>query len=174
MKIAIYCRVSRTDQILENQINPLVEYAKRMGYEYEIFTEKESTRKSRPVQWDLYNRLLKKEFDGLLFYKLDRWARSLKELVTHMEALHEKGVILISYMENIDLGTSTGKLMMQIMGSFAEFERSIIRERTLAGLDRARSQGKTLGRPRIHQKRKVVGKQGTFSLLKEKNNQSDD
>ncbi len=147
-KFAIYARVSRTDQILENQINPLVEYCKRMEWEYEVFTEKESTRKSRPVQWALYNRLLKKEFDGLLFYKLDRWARSLKELVTHMEALHEKGVILVSYMENIDLSTSTGKLMMQIMGSFAEFERSIIRERTMAGLDRARAQGKKLGRPR--------------------------
>ena len=156
-RYAIYCRVSRTDQILENQIRPLTEYAERMGWDYEVFTEKESTRKSRPVQWALYNRLLKKEFDGLLFYKLDRWARSLKELVTHMEALHEKGVILVSFMENIDLGTSSGKLMMQIMGSFAEFERSIIRERTMAGLDRARAQGKTLGRPRIKGRRKSGG-----------------
>ncbi len=172
MKVAIYCRVSRTDQVLENQINPLVEYCKRMGYEYEIFTEKESTRKTRPVQWELYNRLLKKEFDGLLFYKLDRWARSLKELVTHMEALHEKGVILISYMENIDLSTSTGKLMMQIMGSFAEFERSIIRERTLAGLDRARKQGKKLGRPRIHKQRSKGLGRGIVSV-KPKTNQSD-
>ena len=145
-KFAIYARVSRTDQILENQIRPLKEYAERMGWDYEIFTEKESTRKSRPVQWALYNRLLKKEFDGLLFYKLDRWARSLKELVTHMEALHEKGVILVSFMENIDLGTSSGKLMMQIMGSFAEFERSIIRERTMAGLDRAKKWGRIAGR----------------------------
>ncbi len=156
-KFAIYARVSRTDQVLENQIRPLKEYAERMGWDYEIFTEKESTRKSRPVQWDLYNRLLKKEFDGLLFYKLDRWARSLKELVTHMEALHEKGVILVSFMENIDLSTSSGKLMMQIMGSFAEFERAIIRERTMAGLDRARAQGKTLGRPRIKRRRKSGG-----------------
>jgi len=152
MKVAIYVRVSRTDQVLENQINPLVDYCKRMNYEYEIFEEKESTRKTRPVQWALYNRLLKKEFDGLLFYKLDRWARSLRELVTHMETLHEKGVIIISYMENIDLGTSTGKLMMNIMGAFAEFERSIIRERTLAGLDRARRQGKKLGRPKKKRK----------------------
>jgi DNA invertase Pin-like site-specific DNA recombinase len=156
-KFAIYARVSRTDQTLENQIRPLTEYADRMGWDYEIFTEKESTRKSRPVQWALYNRLLKKEFDGLLFYKLDRWARSLKELVTHMEALYEKGIILVSFMENIDLSTSTGKLMMQIMGSFAEFERSIIRERTLAGLDRARAQGKTLGRPRTKRRRKTGG-----------------
>lgn len=151
--VAIYVRVSRTDQILENQIIPLVEYCNRMGYSYELFKEKESTRKSRPVQWDLYNRLLKKEFDAVLFYKLDRWARSLKELVTHMESLHEKGVAIISYKENIDLSTSTGKLMMNIMASFAEFERDIIRERTLAGLDRARAQGKTLGRPRLKKRR---------------------
>ncbi len=147
-KMAIYVRVSRTDQVLENQIYPLVQYCERMGWEYELFKEKESTRKTRPVQWDLYNRLLKREFDGLIFYKLDRWARSLKELVTHMEALHEKGVILISYMENIDLSTSSGKLMMNIMGSFGEFERDIIRERTLAGLARAKAQGKKLGRPK--------------------------
>jgi len=148
MKAAIYVRVSRTDQILENQINPLVEYAKRMGWEYEIFEEKESTRKTRPIQWKLYNALLHKEYDILLFHKLDRWARSLRELVTHMETLYEKGVIIVSYMENIDLSTSSGRLMMQIMASFAQFERDIIRERTLSGLARAKAQGKKLGRPR--------------------------
>jgi len=148
MKYAIYVRVSRTDQILENQINPLVEYANRMGWDYELFQEKESTRKTRPIQWDLYNRLLKKEFDGLLFYKLDRWARSLRELVTHMGELNAKGVNIVSFTENIDLSTASGRLMMNIIGSFAEFERSIIRERTLSGLARARAQGKKLGRPR--------------------------
>jgi len=156
-KFAIYVRVSRTDQILENQINPLIEYCNRMGWDYELFEEKESTRKSRPVQWELYNRLLKKDFDGLLFYKLDRWARSLKELVTHMEALNEKGVNIVSYMENIDMNTSSGKMMMGIMATFAEFERNIIRERTMAGLDRARAQGKTLGRPRVKRRRKSGG-----------------
>jgi len=174
MKIAIYVRVSRTDQILENQINPLVDYCNKMGWEYELFREKESTRNRRPVQWDLYNRLLKREFDGLLFYKLDRWARSLKELVTHMEALHEKGVILVSYMENIDLSTSTGKLMMNIMGSFAEFERSIIRERTLAGLARAKAQGKKLGRPRLKRKyTQGVGSAGGVNTHNTKNKQTD-
>jgi len=148
MKYAIYVRVSRTDQILENQINPLKQYAERMGWDYEIFQEKESTRKTRPIQWELYNRLLKKEFDGLLFYKLDRWARSLKELVTHMEELNNKGINIVSFTENIDLSTATGRLMLNVIASFAEFERSIIRERTLSGLARARAQGKTLGRPK--------------------------
>lgn len=146
IKIAIYTRVSRTDQILENQINPLVEYCKRMNYDYEVFKEKESTRKTRPVQWDLYNRLLRKEFDGLIIYKFDRWARSTKELIEHMENLIEKGVMIYSYSENIDLSTSMGKAMLTIISAFAQLERDIIRERTLAGLDRARKQGKIRGR----------------------------
>ena len=60
MKVAIYLRVSTTDQNLENQKLPLIDYCKRMDWDYEIFQEKESTRKSRPVQWELYNRLLKR------------------------------------------------------------------------------------------------------------------
>lgn len=154
MKVAIYVRVSRTDQVLENQINPLVEYCKRMNYEYELFEEKESTRKTRPIQWDLYNRLLRKEFDGLIIYKFDRWARSTKELIEHMENLIEKKVLIYSYTENIDLSTSMGRAMLTILSAFAQLERDIIRERTLAGLDRARKQGKTLGRPRVRIKRK--------------------
>jgi len=165
MKYAIYVRVSRTDQILENQINPLVEYANRMGWDYELFQEKESTRKTRPIQWDLYNRLLKKEFDGLLFYKLDRWARSLRELVTHMGELNAKGVNIVSFTENIDLSTASGRLMMNIIGSFAEFERSIIRERTLSGLARARAQGKKLGRPRKNGKNYIKPSREEVSKL---------
>ncbi len=165
MKVAIYARVSRTDQILENQLNPLKEYCKRMNWEYEVFTEKESTRKTRPVQWDLYNRLLKKEFDGLVFYKFDRWARSLRELVTHMEELSQKRVNVVSFSENIDLSTSTGRLMLNIIGAMAEFERDIIRERTLAGLARARAQGKKLGRPKGIQIKKAPPMQAVQNLL---------
>ncbi len=152
MKVAIYVRVSRTDQVLENQINPLVEYCKRMNYDYEIFKEKESTRKTRPIQWDLYNRLLRKEFDGLIIYKFDRWARSTKELIEHMERLFEKNVLVYSYTENIDLSTSMGRAMLTIISAFAQLERDLIRERTIAGLDRARAQGKKLGRPRLKRK----------------------
>lgn len=152
MKVAIYCRVSRTDQILENQLNPLIDYAKRMEWDYQIFTEKESTRKTRPIQWELYNRLLRKEFDGLLIYKFDRWARSTKELIEHMENLIEKNVMVYSYTENLDLSSSMGKAMLTIISAFAQLERDIIRERTLAGLARAKAQGKKLGRPRKKRK----------------------
>lgn len=152
MKVAIYLRVSTQEQNLNNQMLPLVQYCQRMGYNYEIFKEKESTRKTRPVQWDLYNRLLRKEFDGLIIYKFDRWARSTKELVDHMENLIEKGIKVYSYTENIDITNSMGRAMLTIISAFAQLERDIIRERTLAGLARAKAQGKKLGRPRKKRK----------------------
>jgi len=147
MKVAIYARTSKTDMNLENQLIPLKEYCKRMNWDYEIFTEQESTRKTRPIQWDLYQRLLRKEFDGLVIYKFDRWARSTRELIEHMENLLDKGVKIYSYTENIDLSSSMGRAMFTIISAFAQLERDIIRERTLAGLARARAQGKRLGRP---------------------------
>jgi len=171
-KFAIYVRVSTQDQNLENQINPLLEYAKRMGWDFELFKEKESTRKTRPVQYDLYNRLLKKEFEGVLIYKFDRWARSTSELVGHLKEFEARNIRFISYSENIDLGTPTGKLMFTIIAAMAEFERDLIRERTIAGLRRARAQGKTLGRPRIH-KLRGKGLEGGLNRLKTKSNQTD-
>lgn len=170
MKVAIYTRVSTQDQVLDNQIIPLKQYCERMGWEYELFEEKESTRKTRPVQWDLYNRLLRKEFDGLVIYKFDRWARSTRELIEHIEKLIEKGVLIFSYSENIDLSSSMGKAMLTIMSAFAQLERDLIRERTLAGLARAKAQGKKLGRPRT--KRGYV-KQGGFSSLNEETTKTD-
>jgi putative DNA-invertase from lambdoid prophage Rac len=149
VKVAIYVRVSTQDQNVDNQTLILTEYCKRMNYEFEVFEEQESTRKTRPIQWDLYNRLLRKEFDGLVIYKFDRWARSTKELIEHMENLHNKGILIYSYMENLDLSSSMGKAMLTIISAFAQLERDIIRERTLAGLKRAKAQGKVLGRPRI-------------------------
>lgn len=147
MNVAIYVRVSTIEQNLENQKIPLVEYCKRMGWTYEIFEEKESTRKTRPVQWDLFNRLLRKEFDGLVIYSFSRWARSSKELIDHMERLIEKKVLIYSYTENLDLSSSMGRAMFTIISAFAQLERDIISERTKAGLARARAQGKKLGRP---------------------------
>jgi len=147
MKIALYCRVSTRDQHPENQRPQLEEYAKRMNYDYEVFEEKESTRKTRPVKQDLLNRLRQKEFDGVLVLKLDRWARSLKELIMDMEELENKGATFMSLRDNIDLSTASGKLQFHILSAFAEFERSIIRERTLDGLENARKNGKRLGRP---------------------------
>ena len=98
MRVAIYCRVSTDEQNTLNQRFPLEKYCTAMGYDYEVFEEKESTRNTRPIQYELYNRLLRKEFDGLIIYKFDRWARSTKELIEHMENLYNKGYRL--YMGN--------------------------------------------------------------------------
>lgn len=148
MKIAIYLRVSTQDQNLDNQKIPLINYAERMGWDFTIYEEKESTRKTRPVQYDLYQRLLRKEYDGLVIYKFDRWARSTSELVSHIEELVNRNIQIFSYSEAIDLSSSMGKAMLTILSAFAQLERDLIRERTLAGLARAKAWGKTLGRPK--------------------------
>ena len=147
LKIIIYCRVSTRDQNPENQRRELEEYSKRMNYEYEIFEETESSRKTRPIKQEVLRRLRLKEFDGVLVWKLDRWARSLSELILEVQELVDKGVLFISLKDNIDLSTASGKLMFHMFAALAEFERGVIRERTLMGLENAKANGKTLGRP---------------------------
>lgn len=148
MKIAIYVRVSKGDLNPDNQRLQLEAHAKIKGWEYQTFEEIESTRKTRPIKEEIINLLRKGKFDGVLIYKLDRWARSLQELLMNIEEIKGRGKQFIVLTQPIDTTSSAGMLMVQIIGAFAEFEREIIRERTLAGLERARSQGKRLGRPR--------------------------
>jgi len=167
MKVAIYARVSTEDQTTDNQVLPLKSYCDRMGWEYEVFTEQESSRKTRPIQWDLYNRLLRKEFDGLVIYKFDRWARSTTELVEHMNKLVDKGVMIYSYTDNIDISTSMGKAMLTIISAFAQLERDIIRERTKSGLDRARAQGKKLGYPKGRPRKPLLITEGVIPHAKD-------
>lgn len=149
MKAAIYCRVSTEEQTTENQTIRLIEYAKRSNWEYEVFEETESSRNTRPIKNALLNRLRQMEFDVLLIYKLDRWARSSTELVLEFTELHNKGINIVSISDNLDLSTSTGKLQFQILSAFAEFERNLISERTKEGLNRAKAQGKKIGRPKL-------------------------
>jgi len=146
-KVCIYIRVSRNDLNPDNQKLELEAYAKREGWDYEIFEEKESTRKTRPIKKDIFNRACWGEFDTILIYKLDRWARSMKELVYDLDILKQNKVKFIALRDNIILDDDArNMLMVHILGAFSEFEREIIRERTMAGLDRARAEGKKLGR----------------------------
>jgi putative DNA-invertase from lambdoid prophage Rac len=147
MKIAIYVRVSKGDLNPANQKIKLEEYAKLKGWEYEVLEETESTRKTRPIKEKLLNDLREGKYEGVLIYKLDRWARSLQELIMNIEELRGRNRQFIVLTQPIDTTNSAGMLMLQILGAFAEFEREIIRERTMAGLDRARAWGKKLGRP---------------------------
>ena len=148
MKVAIYARVSTTEQTVQNQLLALEKYAKRMEWEYDIFVESESTRKTRPVKNNVYQSLLRGEYDGLLIYKFDRWARSTTELISEMEVLVRRKVSIHSLNEGFDISSSMGQAMLTVISAFAQLERDLIRERTLAGLERAKAQGKTLGRPK--------------------------
>ena len=90
----------------------------------------------------------RRKFDAVLVWKIDRFGRSLKHLVNALADLCAYGVAFISFRDNLDLSTPSGRLMFQIIGAMAEFERSLIQERVKAGLRNARAKGKKFGRPR--------------------------
>ncbi len=149
MKIAIYIRVSRIDLHPENQRLELERYVNAQGWDdYTIFEEMESTRKTRPIKNQIFQDAIIRKYDMILVWKLDRWARSLQELINDFHILKQHNVKFRSIKDNIILDDDPrNMLMIQILGAFAEFEREMIRERTLSGLARARAQGKRLGRP---------------------------
>ena len=166
MKTAIYCRTSKQDQNPENQKLELEKFAKAMGYDYEVFEEQESTRKTRPIKNQIFQEALRKKWDLILVWKLDRWARSMQELINDLERLREHKVQFKTLKEGLTLDENpTNKLMINILSSFAQFERDIIRERTIAGLERARSQGKKLGRPK-----KILKRLNSLDYKEEKPN----
>lgn len=147
MKIALYVRVSKQTQTTDNQKLRLIEFAEQRGYTYDLYEEIESTRKTRPVKQQLLMNLRRGDYNAVIVYKLDRWARSSTELILDTKELIDKGIGFISISDNLDFTTAAGKLQFQILSAFAEFERELIRERTIEGLRRAKSQGKQPGRP---------------------------
>jgi putative DNA-invertase from lambdoid prophage Rac len=146
--IALYIRVSTSEQTVENQRIRLIEYAEKNDCTYDMYEEVESTRKTRPVKQSLLAKLRNKEYSAVVVYKLDRWARSSTELILDTKELLDKGIGFISVSDSLDFSTAAGKLHFQILSAFAEFERELIRERTIEGLRRAKLQGKQAGRPK--------------------------
>lgn len=149
MKVAIYVRNSTSEdkQNPLTQINPLVARCERENWEYVIFQEFASgAKQSRPELDKMMQRIRNKEFDAVMVWKLDRLGRSLQHLLQLIEEFKNKNIPFISLTEGFDTSTSQGKLFMQLLGAFAEFERNLIQERINAGLARAKSEGKTLGR----------------------------
>ena len=142
MKIALYARVSKIDQDPTLQKKALISKAQKEGWDYEYFEERESTRKTRPVKYALYQRLLKKEYDGICVWMLSRFARSVTELADEVTTLYNRGILFISLKENIDLGSAVGRLQFNIFSAFAEFERDLISERTKEALKYAKNVGK--------------------------------
>lgn len=146
-KYALYCRVSTSDQNNDNQRIRLEEYARQRGFEYDLFQEVESSSKTRPVKASLLDRLRKGHYNGIIVYKLDRYARSSAELILETKELIDKGIQFISITDNIDFSTAIGRLQFQMLSAFAEFERALIGERTRNALTRLKIAGKKLGRP---------------------------
>ncbi len=167
MKVSIYARVSTQEQTTENQILRLTEYCKTKKWSYDIFEETMSSRKTRPVKQALLQKLRAKEYDAVLVFKLDRWARSSTELILDTKEILDKGIGFISYSDNLDFTSASGKLHFQILSAFSEFERALISERTKEGLRRAKQQGKQLGRPKGSKDSKKRRKSGY--ILREAN-----
>ncbi len=138
-----YARVSTQEQNLELQINAL----QAAGCK-KIFTEKASgAQRDRPELKAALEYMRANEDDTLVVWKLDRLARSLRQLIDTIEELEKKGIGFKSLTENIDTTTSGGRLVFHIFGALAEFERILIKERTMAGLKAAKAMGKKGGRP---------------------------
>jgi len=149
MRIALYARVSKAlEQNPENQLIELRRWSKNTDHIIEgEYVDEVSSKDTRPNKEIVIKKMRLGELDGVAFIALDRWGRTMSELILELEEFSKSGKSLISLKEGIDLSTSAGRLMAHILASMANFERDRIRERTLLGLARAKAQGKKLGRP---------------------------
>ena len=152
--VALYARVStfNSHQDPEMQLSELREYATRRGLSiYEEYVDQgvSGSKESRPALNRLMSDAQRCRFDAVLVWKIDRFGRSLKHLVNSLADLSAYGIAFISFRDNLDLSTPSGRLMFQIIGAMAEFERALIQERVRAGLRNARAKGKLIGRPKV-------------------------
>lgn len=150
-RIIGYCRVSTDDQNLDLQEHSLARYASEKDLELVLYTEKVTSRKNERIE---LQHAMKAATEGDLFvvYKLDRLARSTKELYQLTNELQKKSVQFVSIYDQFDTTTPTGKAMFGMLAVFAEFERDVIQQRTKAGLEAARLRGKLSGRPKVSDK----------------------
>jgi DNA invertase Pin-like site-specific DNA recombinase len=153
-RAVLYLRVSTIDQTTVNQERELREVATRMGCEIvKVYKDHGISgakgRDKRPAFNSLIRDAAQRKFDMVMAWSVDRLGRSLQDLVSFLSELHALHIDLFLRQQGLDTTTPAGKAMFQMMGVFAEFERSMIQERVRAGLRRAKDEGKQLGRPRI-------------------------
>jgi DNA invertase Pin-like site-specific DNA recombinase len=150
VRAAIYARVSTLDQEPENQLAEVRRYVAARTWTSAEYVDHgiSGAKDRRPALDDLLRDARRRKFDVLVCWRLDRLGRNLKHLITLLDEFQALGIAFVSLNEGIDATTPAGKLQMHILGAIAEFERARIAERVRAGLQRARAQGKRLGRPR--------------------------
>ncbi len=152
-RVAIYARVSTTQQTVQNQLDALREVASRSGYSIveEFIDEGISGAKGR-VDRPALDRMLrdcaKRRFDMVMVWDISRLGRSLQNLIEVMNELQSLRVDLFFVQQGMDTSTASGRMMFSVFGALGEYERELIRERTLLGQQRARAQGVKFGRPR--------------------------
>jgi DNA invertase Pin-like site-specific DNA recombinase len=153
-RVAIYVRVSTDKQTIENQLRELRQIAERRGWKviheyHDAAISGAESREARPGLDQMLKDAQRRRFDIVMAWAIDRLGRSLIDLLGTIQSLEACGVDLYLDQQSIDTTTPAGRLMFQITGAFAEFERSMIRQRVCAGLKRAVESGKQLGRPKI-------------------------
>lgn len=148
-RVGLYARVSTHDQqTLPLQMRAMREYAAKRGWEIAVqIKEVGSGASERELREKLMAAARRREIDVVLVWRLDRWGRSLADLVVTLKELAELSVGFVSLTEALDLSTPTGRAMAGLLSVFAQFENEILRERIRAGIAEARLQGKHLGRP---------------------------
>jgi DNA invertase Pin-like site-specific DNA recombinase len=149
MKMGLYARVSTHDQqTLTLQRDAMLAYASQRGGSIVTMVEDVGSGASERLRREeLMRAARRREIEAIVVWRLDRWGRSLADLVVTLQELHELGVGFISLHEALDLTTATGRAMAGMLAVFAEFERGILRERVKAGIVDARRRGKRHGRP---------------------------
>lgn len=155
-RVALYARVSTDSQTVENQLAELRAVAVHKGWvvvgEYtDQGISGSKGRDKRPAFDKVLKGAVRGEYDTIAAWSVDRLGRSLQDLIAFLSDIHACGVDLYLHQQGIDTATPAGKAMFQMMGVFAEFERAMIQERVRAGLNRAKAEGKTLGRPRVNE-----------------------
>lgn len=150
IKVGLYARISTSDQqTLSMQIKAMQEYARKRGWQPTIeIKEVGSGAINRPKREKLMQAARKREIDLVIVWRLDRWGRSLSDLIVTLKELSELGVGFISLTEAVDLTTPSGRAMVGMLAVFAEFEQEIRSERIRAGIAQARLAGQALGRPK--------------------------
>ena len=152
-RVAIYARVSTTQQTVQNQLDALREVASRSGYSIvEEFVDEGISgakgRVDRPALDRMLRDCAKRRFDMVMVWDISRLGRSLQNLIEVMNELQSLKVDLFFVQQGMDTSTASGRMMFSVFGALGEYERELIRERTLLGQQRARAQGVKFGRPR--------------------------
>lgn len=153
-RAAIYLRVSTDKQTTENQLRELEQVAEKSGWNVvEVYEDHgisgTKSKEDRPGLKKLHEDATRRQFDIVMAWSVDRLGRSLKDLVNFLEELRALKIDLFLHKQGIDTSTAMGRAFFHMAGIFAEFEREIIKDRVMAGLERAKAQGKTLGRPQM-------------------------